>query len=266
MSLERKIKVQDFTKDATAVQGDVRTGKIFYNNFGKQTGIWSPKVTDFTGDATASEGDVRTGKTFYNSEGKKLGIWTPTPQEIITDATALPEDVAEGKVFYNNEGRQVGTGTVLHSKTVSLTKGTEYKKIKSYNNKTYYATSYQFVDGQYSGTVEHNKDRVYSFMSGMSVQVDKKPSWIKIYSPGMRDHNHFVMHPLQTGTTPEIIEWFDSGYERDRPVTACDGEDMCWNDMFGILYINNMIYLGTTNDNSPIKMTPNYDIEVTIYE
>lgn len=35
------------TKDATAIPGDVRKGEIFYNQNGRQTGIWEPSIEDF---------------------------------------------------------------------------------------------------------------------------------------------------------------------------------------------------------------------------
>lgn len=62
------------TKDATAVPGDVRSGKTFYGANGKQTGIWTPKVTDYTGDATAVPEDVRSGRIFYNNLGRQIGV------------------------------------------------------------------------------------------------------------------------------------------------------------------------------------------------
>ncbi len=65
------------TKDATAVPGDVRSGKTFYGADGKQTGIWTPKVTDYTGDATAIPSDVAKGQIFYNNDGKQVGTGFP---------------------------------------------------------------------------------------------------------------------------------------------------------------------------------------------
>lgn len=68
------------TKDATAVPGDVRSGKTFYGANGKQTGIWTPKVTDYTGDATAVPSDVAKGEIFYNGQGRQVGIFdSPFP-------------------------------------------------------------------------------------------------------------------------------------------------------------------------------------------
>lgn len=84
------------TKDATAVPGDVRSGKTFYGANGKQTGIWTPKVTDYTGDATA-----------------------------------VPSDVAKGKVFYNNQGRQVGTGDVFPYMVINFAKNTVIESISN---------------------------------------------------------------------------------------------------------------------------------------
>lgn len=60
-------------KDATASAGDVRKGKVFYNNDGKQSGVWEPKVTDYTFDSTALVSDVLKGKIFYNKSGKQTG-------------------------------------------------------------------------------------------------------------------------------------------------------------------------------------------------
>lgn len=72
-------------------------------------------------DATAWPRDVRSGKVFYNNQGRQIGNWKPSATDYTGDATALPEDVVRGKIFYNSQGRKVGTKEFLEEKTTSIT-------------------------------------------------------------------------------------------------------------------------------------------------
>lgn len=260
MSLEKKIKAQDFTKDATAVQGDVRTGKTFYNSLGKQTGNWSPKVTDFTGDATASEGDVRTGKTFYNSEGKKTGIWTPTPQEIIKDATAVPSDVANGKIFYNNNGRQVGTGSVmtpiyLHKDEVmniigEIPSDDSYAQLR-FDRRNF--TSYKNISGGY--TINY----------ALVVPVSKKPKRIDFYSPDSiySPPSNSIGINLTSGDTSQTISLYEY-YNEYCAFQVCNGSE-CSNDNIYVIYSNGNLYIGVSKFGTQKTITPRWDMTI-LYE
>lgn len=161
--------------DATAEPSNVASGKVFYNNNGRQEGIWTPTVTDFIKDATATPDKVLQGEVFYNNEGRQEGIYVPDPAEIITDATALPSDVASGKIFYNNDGRQQGTLTMGLKEYLEFKCGKTVKTIKINSGAT--------VSGSYSARV----NRVIEIDLG-EIKVEDKGSSYSNYS-GMKQLN-----------------------------------------------------------------------------
>lgn len=138
--LTREKFIEEEITDATAISSDVKSGKVFYNNSGKQTGSLS-----LTGTATPA--DVISGKTFYGSSfTRQTGTYQPPDLgDYITDATAVASDVMKGKVFYNNYGRQTGSfqfsGTARASDVLQ--------------GKTFYSTG----SSKITGTL---KEKVYS--------------------------------------------------------------------------------------------------------
>lgn len=70
------------------------------------SGIYIPKRIK---DATANSSDVLSGKVFYNNNGRQVGSYREKVYgDFVKDATATTNDVASGKIFYNNAGRQTG--------------------------------------------------------------------------------------------------------------------------------------------------------------
>ena len=108
-------------KDATALPEDVASGKVFYNNAGRQVGTFSME------DATATPADVASGKTFYTGAGKEIGtddslklkkyVYTiPIGTYPITDKRTAPCIVINN---YSN-GNTHNVETDLNSKVTSI--------------------------------------------------------------------------------------------------------------------------------------------------
>ncbi len=77
MGLTRRPDVTDFTRDATATQEDVRSGKIFYSAEGKQTGILSPleeKSFAITIGTASTLTDTNYAQVIHYSKYKLYGI------------------------------------------------------------------------------------------------------------------------------------------------------------------------------------------------
>ncbi len=86
--------------DANAVPADVASGKIFYNNEGRQTGTYT--LNSALSDADATPAQVRKGYVFYNKNGRQTGTFD------MSDATANSSDVMSGKTFYKNWSKYTG--------------------------------------------------------------------------------------------------------------------------------------------------------------
>lgn len=84
MGRHKRYKAQDFTKDATALPERVFAPDTYYGPNGKETGTFSMS------DATMTAGDLRAGKIGYNNEGKVLGSLI-SPFKNIKSKILLPE-------------------------------------------------------------------------------------------------------------------------------------------------------------------------------
>lgn len=113
--------------DATAVAGDLKKGKIAYNNDGKFTGTFDGVDTK---DANATAGDILAGKTAYINNVKVTGTAiakeattiTPNTQNqtvaagthltgtltIKGDANLLAENIKQGVTIFGIEGTYAG--------------------------------------------------------------------------------------------------------------------------------------------------------------
>lgn len=96
--------------DATAVAGDLKKGKIAYNNDGKFTGTFDGVDTK---DASATAEDVRTGKTCYVNNQLVTGSFKGVDS---SDANATVSDIVRGKTCYVNNVLVTGEFDGIDSK------------------------------------------------------------------------------------------------------------------------------------------------------
>jgi hypothetical protein len=89
-------KIRDISNDATAVVGDVESGKTFYSAGAKKTGTLALS-------GTAGTGDVLSGKTFYNTalKTKRTGTMPNQGAAVITPGTSNKAIVAG---YHNGQG------------------------------------------------------------------------------------------------------------------------------------------------------------------
>ncbi len=98
-------KIRDISNDATAVVGDVESGKTFYSAGAKKTGTLALS-------GTAGTGDVLSGKTFYNTalKTKRTGTMPNQGAAVITPGTSNKAIVAG---YHNGQGYVKGDADLI---------------------------------------------------------------------------------------------------------------------------------------------------------
>ena len=98
-------KIRDISNDATAVVGDVESGKTFYSAGAKKTGTLALS-------GTAGTGDVLSGKTFYNTalKTKRTGTMPNQGAVVITPGTSNKAIVAG---YHNGQGYVKGDANLI---------------------------------------------------------------------------------------------------------------------------------------------------------
>jgi hypothetical protein len=122
-------KIRDISNDATAVVGDVESGKTFYSAGAKKTGTLALS-------GTAGTGDVLSGKTFYNTalKTKRTGTMPNQGAAVITPGTSNKAIVAG---YHNGQGYVKGDANL---KAANIKKGVSIFGVSGTVNTTAQAT------------------------------------------------------------------------------------------------------------------------------
>ena len=157
------------TKDATALPGDVREGKIFYNQDGRQSGIWTPSVKDLEKSFSIT---IELGYMSSTSKGNMLMMYNTDYK--IDEFESCKSVWHDEQTYFTEAGInvQVFTGITFdgdfHPITLPIPKSIESGSV--------YA---QFNDGNGWGrfTIGVNDSAIWAFYGGIDLDADNAESY-----------------------------------------------------------------------------------------